>query len=414
MPTSIDALPNELLARVFGYLDQQALSNVSQVSRSFHEISNYDFLWSEKHIWRNLSPTLFKKLDTLQNKDTELNLTWKKAYLRRALLEQGWRKDNPRLQTLASREGSVSCLKIASGDTIITGSFKGDLNLWRLSNGQHIQTLPGHFLKVHCLQVDDHVIISGSADTMIRIWSRKLNKCVNTLNENKSEVTCLFYNSRKLISGSLDGHIRVWNFSFDKIIYQTSFKYQQPIRCFSSYRSQSLLCGMSNFVLEFDVDNGKIIECYHHSNMQGTVTCIETNEEQLVVGTTDNLHVFQLESAKHVTSLEGHSNGVTCMKLDGNKLVTGSEDKTIKLWNIRSLKFVRSFSCHSWGVRSVDFSESRLVSGSFDELLSWVFPLHKETSKTLVRRDVLNHGLSRRPSSSAQSFPVGSNNCIVS
>src|SRR6266567_4218855 len=53
---------------------------------------------------------------------------------------------------------------------------------------------------------------------------------------------------------------------------------------------------------------------------------------------------------------------------DGKILASGSNDTTIKLWNIRARKLLRTFAEHTDGVRSVAFSSDRrtLASGSND------------------------------------------------
>lgn len=66
----------------------------------------------------------------------------------------------------------------------------------------------------------------------------------------------------------------------------------------------------------------------------------------------------------------GHSRGLACVAFSasGALLASGSNDKTIKLWNANTGECIRTFEGHTDLVRSLAFDEDRkrLVSGSYD------------------------------------------------
>ena len=69
--------------------------------------------------------------------------------------------------------------------------------------------------------------------------------------------------------------------------------------------------------------------------------------------------------------MRGHISDVYCIgvSLDSVSIVSGSADKTIKIWNIIEGAVIRSLQQHSNMVISVGFSEdgTRIVSGSYDK-----------------------------------------------
>jgi len=70
----------------------------------------------------------------------------------------------------------------------------------------------------------------------------------------------------------------------------------------------------------------------------------------------------------HVRTFEGHSGGISCVQFDGGRIVSGSHDKTIKVWNVKTNSpwSVITLAGHSGEVRCLHLDGNRLVSGSTD------------------------------------------------
>ena len=67
------------------------------------------------------------------------------------------------------------------------------------------------------------------------------------------------------------------------------------------------------------------------------VTCVafDPKGERLVSGSRDKtLRLWEGSTGKPLATLEGHTDGVTCVAFDpkGERLVSGSGDKTLRLW----------------------------------------------------------------------------------
>ena len=77
-----------------------------------------------------------------------------------------------------------------------------------------------------------------------------------------------------------------------------------------------------------------------------------------------------LKGRCHVRTFEGHSGGISCVQFDGSRIVSGSHDKTIRVWNIKtnSKWSVLTLTGHSGEVRCLHLESggNRLVSGSTD------------------------------------------------
>src|ERR1700730_6543750 len=69
--------------------------------------------------------------------------------------------------------------------------------------------------------------------------------------------------------------------------------------------------------------------------------------------------------------MEGHSHGVTSVSFspDGTRIVSGSHDSTVRVWDAVTGAHLQTLEGHSLSVTSASFSPdgTRIVSGSYDK-----------------------------------------------
>ena len=67
---------------------------------------------------------------------------------------------------------------------------------------------------------------------------------------------------------------------------------------------------------------------------------------------------FEKSRLELVGTLQGHSNAVNCVSFspDGTKVASGSNDNTVKLWDVTSGECLQTLEGHSHFVKSVSFS----------------------------------------------------------
>lgn len=95
----------------------------------------------------------------------------------------------------------------------------------------------------------------------------------------------------------------------------------------------------------------------------------------LITGSYDRTaRVWDLSTGKQLRVLTGHARGVRCLQFDDVKLITGSMDRTLKIWNWRTGELMRTLEGHTEGIVSLNFNDTILASGSADSSIRiWKF-----------------------------------------
>lgn len=113
-----------------------------------------------------------------------------------------------------------------------------------------------------------------------------------------------------------------------------------------------------------------------------SITCLQVAEDLphpafpiLMTGSWDrSVRIWNLESGKEVGVLRGHTRGVRALQFDAVKLVTGSMDSTLKIWNWRTGECLKTLRGHRDAVICLCYDKQLLVSGSADSTIRvWDF-----------------------------------------
>ena len=68
--------------------------------------------------------------------------------------------------------------------------------------------------------------------------------------------------------------------------------------------------------------------------LTGVVRCLVADRWRIVSASDDKtLKVWSLETGQRLVTLRQHTDGVTCVQFNDSVIVSGSYDKTVKLWD---------------------------------------------------------------------------------
>lgn len=275
-----------------------------------------------------------------------------------------------KIRSLTGHEGSICCMQ---GDlpTVVSGSFDGTMKLWDIRVGKNSQTFKGHSGPVVCLQFHDpkREILSGSRDATLKLWDARTLKCVKTFSGHRDWIRCLQFDpaNATAYSGSCDTTVKKWN-----------LESAQCELTMTKGRTGAIndLC----FIDGLKVDNGK-----EKMPKKGGANSAYPSMRGLVTGSargcvnvwnTHNGTCFQAIKAAHADEV------VHCRPVGGTRthVVTGAYDGLLRLWAADEysggLRCAATLDGHQHRVLCLDAHESKIVSGSYDRSVRvWELPL---------------------------------------
>jgi len=111
----------------------------------------------------------------------------------------------------------------------------------------------------------------------------------------------------------------------------------------------------------------KLLESKTPENVSIRTMCY-TNLDQMILGLKDsNVLVKSANPKQKDTLLKGHTRTINSVAVSKTGIIiSGSDDTTIKLWDLAKLKNLQTIKSHKEEVTKVDINETKFISSSLD------------------------------------------------
>ncbi|CAH2266949.1 jg25405, partial [Pararge aegeria aegeria] len=106
------------------------------------------------------------------------------------------------------------------------------------------------------------------------------------------------------------------------------------------------------------------------------ITCLQFYGNRILSGSDDTtLKVWSAINGKCLRTLVGHSGGVWSSQMVGDLVISGSTDRTLRVWSAKTGHCLKVLAGHTSTVRCMHLHQNKVVSGSRDATLRvWSIP----------------------------------------
>ncbi|CAG8541512.1 1493_t:CDS:2 [Paraglomus occultum] len=98
-----------------------------------------------------------------------------------------------------------------------------------------------------------------------------------------------------------------------------------------------------------------------------SIYCIQFDEHKIISGSRDDtIKVWDIKTGYCVRTYRGHKASVLCLQYDDKIIVSGSSDATIIIWDLATGEILRTLEGHTESVLNLRFNDTHIVSCSKD------------------------------------------------
>lgn len=100
--------------------------------------------------------------------------------------------------------------------------------------------------------------------------------------------------------------------------------------------------------------NGKVRPSHlaFEAHPRHVITCLQFDDDKIITGSDDTqIHIYDTKSGRLRKQLSGHEGGVWALQYEGNILVSGSTDRSVRVWDIEKGLCQQVFYGHTSTVR---------------------------------------------------------------
>jgi WD40 repeat protein len=222
--------------------------------------------------------------------------------------------------------------------------------------------LPGHTNDIDALAVSTDLMASGSWDKNINLYKTDSTfMLVRTLTGHLAPISALRFNKsgKLLASGSSDNMIKIW----DSLFRVRNFEgHQGNINCLLFDNSSKYLFSGSEdrTIIAWDVASGKPFRTITHGQSVNSLAMAGNDPRFLyVAGVGPKISVYNLANLQVTRTFDGHTDAINAIDISKNNqyLLSGSNDKTARIWDLKSGKELRKLPVDCWKVLAVAFSD---------------------------------------------------------
>ncbi|XP_071849779.1 lissencephaly-1 homolog isoform X2 [Apostichopus japonicus] len=308
-----------------------------------------------------------------------------------------WIPRPPQKYCLSGHRGTIT--RVAFHPTysvMVSSSEDATIKVWDYETGDFERTLKGHTNSVQDISFDHtgKYLASCSADMSIRLWDFETMECIKTMQGHDHNVSSVHFlpSGDYIVSCSRDKTIKMWELATGYCT-KTFLGHREWVRMVKPNSDGSLLASASNdqtvrvwvvatkeCKLELR-EHDHVVECVawapesaHSTLNEATGAEVKKGARSgpfLVSGSRDKtIKIWDISTEVCIMTLHGHDNWVRGVLFHpgGRYIISAADDKTLRIWDYKNKRCMKTLEAHEHFVTCLDFHRAApyVITGSVD------------------------------------------------
>jgi eukaryotic-like serine/threonine-protein kinase len=252
------------------------------------------------------------------------------------------------------------------GSLVVTASLDSTIRVWDRFNGKQVLILEGHESEVNGIAItkNGRFLAAACSDGKIRIWDLTNGQMRRVLTGSRGRILTLAFTNddQALITGTDNRTVRLWATAIGQELDRSAKPFAvSPIQSFKS-KAGPVYVGYipkKRIIVSSSPLFSKAKSIANTRPFVKVAACENQGQNTFLLGLTNGSIEAWVEDrpGKALRTLAGHKSMISALRssTDGVQLLSGSHDKTMRLWDIASGRENQTFNGHKSPVTAVAF-----------------------------------------------------------